>query len=200
MNKTHLDVVLLVGSSLSCAIAVDFFFIPYGLAPGGLTGLAIILSEVTNVQTAIMQLCIVIPLMLVSTKIFGKGFGIKTVLVTLLSSLFMSCIPVYDVTNHIGLSAILGGISIGISIGCALKAHAATGGTDILALLIQKLLRSIKLPTIMLGIDLTIIVLSGVSSRNYLVSIYSLISLLIINIVIRILMKVWRIDNVGTDA
>ncbi len=62
------------------AVAVNFFFTSTdGLAPGGITGLSLVCSTVFGIPVSTMSLCISIPLLILSTIVLGKSFGIKNV-------------------------------------------------------------------------------------------------------------------------
>ena len=69
---------------------------------------------------------------------------------------------------------------MGISIGIAIVRGCATGGTDLLAMLINKVITRVKLPVILFILDGIVVIGSGLISKNYMVSLYSLISLFVI--------------------
>lgn len=71
------------------ALAVNLFFSSTGLAPGGITGLSIVCSSILHIEVSTMSLCISIPLLILSTIVLGKSFGIKTLYITIASPLFM---------------------------------------------------------------------------------------------------------------
>lgn len=79
------------------------------------------------------------------------------------------------------VSGILAGVLIGISIAIALNAKCATGGTDVLALIIQHFMKDVKVEKIILVLDGIIIVGSGIVTANVLISIFSFISLVVIS-------------------
>ena len=189
--QTAKTIISIIISSLCMAIAVNMCFIMYGLAPGGITGLAIVISQIIPLSTSIINLCISIPLLIIATIVFGSKFSIKTIALILLNSVFMKIVPEYLLSSSIIVCAIVGGLLVGMSIFLALNCGAATGGTDVISLLVNKLIPNVKLETIMLFVDGIIIILSGIIKKNLYVSIMSAFSLLVINATIR-LMNNWR--------
>lgn len=191
--KDYLKITL---SAIVTAIAVKFFFIHNGLAPGGITGLALVTSSITGIDVEKMSLIISIPMLLVAVLLLGKSFGIKTLYITIMTPVFMKIIPSYWFTSKLAeinpilellVSGILAGVLIGTGIAIALKANCATGGTDVLALIIQFFFKGLKLSNIILVLDGLIIIGSGVVTSNWMISIFSLISLLVIIQTIKIL-------------
>lgn len=184
------DYLWIVFASFLTAVAVNGVFIHDGLAPGGLTGLALVVSQVINLEVELINLLISVPILLIATLVLGKAFGIKTLFMVLMTPLIMNVLPKVWLTEGLVVihplvellaGAIIGGLCIGFSIGIALNHGCATGGTDILALLIQKLVPNVKLSNIILILDGIIIILSGFIKQNLFVAIFSFISLYIIS-------------------
>lgn len=173
-------------SSLLTAIVVNFLFMHDGLAPGGITGLSLVLSTLTNIEVSTMSLIVSVPLLVISTVVLGKGFGIKTLAIILLTPLWMRILPQVHILAFLPeipqwiISGLVGGVLIGTSIYLAIKSDAATGGTDVLALLIQKLIPNVKLSNIILVLDGLIIVSTAMIHKNILLAVFSFISLYVI--------------------
>lgn len=171
------------------ALAVNFFFTSTGLAPGGITGLSIVCSSIIGIPVSTMSLCISIPLLILSTIVLGKSFGIKTLYITLATPLFMQLIPSIHTTEMLQeihpvleliVAGILGGLLVGSAIGIALNHQCATGGTDVIALLIQHIFKFLKLNIILLVLDGSVVIASGIITNSVFTSIFSFLSLMII--------------------
>lgn len=184
--KDYLKITL---SAIVTAIAVKFFFIHNGLAPGGITGLALVASSIVGISVENMSLIISIPMLAVAVFLLGKNFGIKTLYITVLTPMIMKYVPAIWVTQPLNqispileylVSGVLAGILIGIGISIALNANCATGGTDVLALIIQYFIKGAKLSNIIFILDGLIIVASGIVTSNLMISVFSLISLFVI--------------------
>ena len=186
-KESILDYVWITGSALLTAIAVNLFFASTTLAPGGITGLSIVFSAITNISISSMSLCISIPLLLLALIFLGKSFGMKTLYITLLTPVCMKVIPMMDITQlslphsiTLTIAAISGGLLVGTAIGIALRHDCATGGTDVMALLIQKFFKIKKLSYILYCLDGSVIIASGFITKTILVSAFSLLSLIVI--------------------
>lgn len=182
MHKKELvlDYILITFSSLLMALAVMLFFKEHMLAPGGITGMSIVVNALTGIPVEYVSLGISAPLLLMAILFLGKSFGIKTLYITLTAPLFLKIIPQTHVTSNLLLAGIAGGLLVGISIGIAIVRGCATGGTDLLAMLINKVITRVKLPVILFILDGIVVIGSGLISKNYMVSLYSLISLFVI--------------------
>jgi uncharacterized membrane-anchored protein YitT (DUF2179 family) len=118
------------------------FLLPAGVTTGGVTGIAAIIYFATNIPVAIPYFCINAILLLFSIKIFGFKFSLKTIvnviIMTFLLSFFQSIIKEPLVRNQPFMDCILGGILCGSGIGLIFNFKGSTGGTDIIALIINK--------------------------------------------------------------
>lgn len=183
------DVLWISVSAILTAIAVNFFFSATGLAPGGITGLSIIFSLISGAPVDITSLCISIPLLVLGIFILGKNFGMKTLYITFATPLCMRLIPMIDVTQYMTFLphyimllfvAIAGGLLVGSAIGIALNRSCATGGTDLIALLVQYFIPILKVPKILLVLDGGVVIASGFINNDMMIAVFSFISLLII--------------------
>lgn len=191
MNKQSIvkDYIWITFAACITAFAVNFFFKSTGLAPGGITGLSLVCSTVLGIPVEYMSLCISIPLLILSTIVLGKGFGIKTLYITLATPVFMHLIPTIHITSFLYelhpileliVAGLCGGILVGCAIGIALNHACATGGTDVIALLIRHVFKFLKLSVILFFLDGSVVIASGVITQNILISVFSFISLLTI--------------------
>lgn len=174
------DYLLITISAFLMALAVNFFFAEHTLAPGGITGLSVVLSTFLSMPVENISLGISMPLLVMGLLFLGKGFGIKTLYITLMDSLFLKVIPQTHITDNLLVAGVIGGLLVGTAIGIAIIRGCSTGGTDLVAMLINKVIKFLKLPVILFMLDGFIIVASGIISKNFMISIYSLISLLLI--------------------
>ncbi|MCC0628715.1 MULTISPECIES: YitT family protein [unclassified Clostridioides] len=174
------DYLLITISAFLMALAVNFFFAEHTLAPGGITGLSVVLSTFLSIPVENISLGISMPLLVMGVLFLGKGFGIKTLYITLMGPLFLKVIPQIHITDNLLVAGVIGGLLVGTAIGIAIIRGCSTGGTDLVAMLINKIIKFLKLPVILFMLDGFIIVASGIISKNFMISIYSLISLLLI--------------------
>lgn len=137
---------IIVGTALA-GFSVACFFTPAKIVSGGVNGVATICYYVFGFDTGLVMLFISVPLFLLGVKIFGPMYGFKCLLGTLLYSAFTSIFG--NLTHYAGLlaytdrmdtllSAIYGGLIYGTGIGIVMRGGSNTGGTDIVAQIINK--------------------------------------------------------------
>ena len=147
VKRRVLDYVVITFASLLYSVSVSFFLDPNSLAPGGVTGIAIILNRLTGLATGTWLLIINIPILAIGTWKFGLRFILSTMYCTAMTSLFVNLLaPIGAVTTDPFLAALVGGSLMAVGLGLVFKAGATTGGTDI----IIKLLR-LKFPHLKTG-------------------------------------------------
>ena len=126
------------------AIAVNFFFQPGHVYSSGATGLAQILSVLSQrfigftIPVSLTFYAINIPLRIVAWYQIGHKFTIFTFITVSMSSLFIQLVPVVTLTNDPIMNALFGGVVMGTGIGFALRSNISSGGTDIVSLTIRK--------------------------------------------------------------
>ncbi len=126
---------------LIMAIGWTAFLIPSKIIGGGLTGLATTIYYLSDIPVGITVFILNMILILFSMKNIGASFGIKTIFgVTALSiflGIFQKLIKASPVSD-LFMASIIGGILIGVGIGIAFSQGGSTGGTDIIAKIINK--------------------------------------------------------------
>ena len=179
LTKFQELVILIIGCFLM-AFALNIFLEPHGIAPGGITGLAIVLSDLTHVPTWVINLICNIPLFIFAFKLLKKDAA-KTFLGIVFLTLFLKVVRFNNlhITNDVLLSAVFGGVIMGISLGLIFRINGSTGGTDLLALIIHHFIPSINPPKLTGLADACIVVLSGVVTQNIEVALYSAIALFV---------------------
>lgn len=137
------DYFLITLGTLIYVMAWTSFLIPNGMASGGLTGLCTIIQYGTGIPVAWTFPIINVLLLVMGFLVMGNAFGIKTIYVIALSSLLFKVLPEFPVLEVImqnqGLTvALVGGSLEALGIGLVLLRGGSTGGTDIVAMMINK--------------------------------------------------------------
>lgn len=174
-----IDAILMVVGTGLMALAIQCIYDPVGLVTGGFTGVAIIAKYVTKgaVPLWLTNLVLNVPLFLLAALIKGKKFVARTAVATVLLSAWLYVIPLWDLAEgDYVLSAIFGGVICGVGMGMVLLARATTGGTDMLAALIQHKLRHYTIMQIICVID-GIIVAVGIYSFGVKVALYAIVAI-----------------------
>jgi len=133
---------LLTGGSLISAINLNLFLIPWEIAPGGLSGLAIIINKFTAWPIGLMILVMNLPLMYIGFKFLGRfNFLIRTFYVVLVSSLAVDLLapilPAKGIVDDLMLNALYGAVVGGIGTGLIYRGQGTGGGTGILGRVLQ---------------------------------------------------------------
>ena len=136
-----------VGSVIFC-MAWTSFIIPTGLASGGLTGLCTIIEYATNgaIPMGIPYWIMNIGLLVVGFLSLGRAFGIKTIYVIILTSILFNVLPEFEALKYYGfvendeklLAALIGAALEAVGLGLVLLRGGSSGGTDIIAMIINK--------------------------------------------------------------
>lgn len=172
------DICMMVVGCFLMALSINQFLDPHNIAPGGVTGLAIVINNITNIPVWIMNLVFNIPLFLCAIKLLKKD-TVKTLWGIALLTLFLKIININPVTNDVLLSAIFGGIIMGVALGLIFRVNGSTGGTDLLALLINHFFPSMNPPKLTGIADACVVVLSGLVTQHIEIALYSAITLYI---------------------
>ncbi|MDR2408082.1 MAG: YitT family protein [Bacteroidales bacterium] len=154
------------------------FLLPNELTSGGVTGAAAIIYFGTRIPVGISYFCINAVLLMLSIKIFGFKFSLKTIInvfiLTFLLSFMQSIITEPLVKGEPFMSCILGGVLCGMGVGLVFNFKGSTGGTDIIALTLHKY-RHISIGKALLICDLLIISSSFFIFHNIEKIVYGLV-------------------------
>ncbi len=139
---TLVDYLIITVGSLIFCLAWTSFLIPNGLASGGLTGLCTILQYGTGLPVGISYPVLNILLLALGFLVLGKAFGIKTIYVIALTSVLFDVLPNFTglvvLMDEKLLVALVGAAMESIGIGIIMLRGGSTGGTDIIAMMINK--------------------------------------------------------------
>ncbi len=175
-GKRLVEIGLITIGSLMVAIGFNAFLLPNKLVSGGVNGLTIILHEVFNWSPSIVLYTINIILLAICWVLLGKEVFMKSVFGSLLVPLFISLLGnMPTATSEPILAAIFGGVCIGLGVGLVFLGNGSTGGTTLIAKIIQKY-TNLKLG-ILVGICDGLVILSALFVFNVQQVLYALISL-----------------------
>ncbi|MBQ2001143.1 MAG: YitT family protein, partial [Clostridia bacterium] len=171
----------LVTISLGCvayASGLILFLNPNDLAPGGVSGVSIMLSRFIPVEVGTLILVFNIPLLITAFIKFGAKFTAMTAFATVLSSTIMDLLeaflpPDYAVTRDKLLAGIFGGTLMALGMGVIFRAGGTTGGSDIIIRLLRRKFRHLKTSTIFLITDCIIVGISALVFGNIEAALYA---------------------------
>lgn len=168
------DYLLITLAAFLYASAVSLFLDPNRLAPGGLTGIAIILNKVIPLETGTLVMLMNIPILILGAWKFGYRFILSTIYCTAVMSLFINGLhPLGPVTEDPFLAVIAGGALMALGLGLAFKSGATTGGTDIIVKLLRLKMPHLKTGFLFLILDALVVVASGLVFGDIDVAMYA---------------------------
>lgn len=148
--KTIWEYLVLTFATFVFTVSWEAFMIPNGMSAGGIMGICTIVEYATGgfIQASFSFFVINAILILLAVLVFGIGFGFKTIYCIVMSSVFLWLVSDWGWLHSIPgnflyvedktLVPIIAGIFESLGIGLAIKSGGSTGGTDIIALIINK--------------------------------------------------------------
>ena len=155
------DYLLVVIGALVTAVSFSWFFLPYDVAPGGVTGIATVISSLTGLSVGLLSFIINVPLFLTGWRQVGWRFAVRSFVAMVLLSLFIDLLPPLNPTGDIMLATIFGGVLLGVGLGIVVRAGATTGGTDMAAKMLHRLAGFMPIATILFMIDATVVLIAA---------------------------------------
>lgn len=148
------------------AFGIACFYDPIGLVTGGFSGLAIVIKHITEglvlggIPLWLTNIALNVPVFILSYFLKGSKFIGKTLFGTLMLSAWLAVLPVVDLAeNDLMIAALFGGVCAGAGIGFVIRVGATTGGTDMVAALVQLKLRHFSIVQILMVIDAAVVIL-----------------------------------------
>ncbi len=191
-RKNIMDYLTIVFGSLIMASGLMFFLIPNKISGGGVSGISTIFYHIFGWKAGISMLAMNVPLFLIGVRIFGKKFGVKTLWGILWVSIFTDLIDIVvkvpSATHEPILAAIYGGLLMGIGLGIIMKGRGTTGGSDIVARILNKYLH-ISLGNSFILIDTVIIISIGIVFKDMDLILLCLITLVISSKIVDVIVE-----------
>lgn len=170
----------LVSATFFMAVSVVVFFEAMGVVVGGVSGIAIILKNLFEIPMWLVSVFINVPLFIIAYKFLEKDIFIRTLFTTICLTIFLGIIPEWKIlTGDMLVDIIIAGVLMGMGLGIVFSTHSSSGGTDLLATLINMKIRQLSIPKILAIIDAIIVMLGatvfGISRGIYaIIAIYTM--------------------------
>lgn len=173
--------VMVIGLALY-SFGITAFLIPLKIAAGGVTGISMLVFYATGFGTGYTYFIINIFLVILAIKVLGASFGLKTIFSMTIITIMLTLMQAYftkPILNDMFLSAVLSGILGGIGIGLIFNEGGSTGGTDIVAMIINKY-RNISPGRIIMYCDVIIIASSYLVLESVEKLVYGYVSMWVV--------------------
>ena len=155
-----LEYLMIIAGTGLMALAINSVFDASGMVTGGFSGIAIIIKAGSQgiidggIPLWVTNMSLNIPLFLIGWKINGFSFVKKALIGEIALSTWLAIEPVWNLAgNDLLLAALYGGVIQGVGIGLVFLGGGTTGGTDMMAAIIQKYLQHYSIAQIMQVID-----------------------------------------------
>ncbi len=151
---------ILLGALVGGA-AYPLFLTPNRIAPGGITGVAMILNHLFHWPVGTVSLALNVPLFIISYRAMGKIFAFRSLVATVLFSLFIDILPLKPLTMDPLLGTLYGGVLLGVGLGLIMRGGATTGGSDMIARMVHRRFQFISVGSFLFAIDCAVVAAAG---------------------------------------
>jgi len=184
---------LIIVGAFIMASGFVMFITPYKFVPGGVYGISIVIHWLLGTPVGLVALAFDIPLTIIGIKVLGPRFGMKTVVGFFSTAIFMDTITYFYGSEPLVpgdplLSAIFGGLFIGLGLGLIFKSKATSGGSDIVAMIIGKYTK-LPMGQLMILVDSAIVSIGLVAFQDWKIPLYSLIVIFITGKVVDLILE-----------
>ena len=177
-RETALDILFDVLGCGFLAVGITCFSSPNNIAPGGVSGISIIVNYLTAIPISALTMLFNIPLLILAWIFLGRGFTVKTMKSVIILSLMIQLVSITGsvYTGNTLLAALYGGVIGGIGIAFVFMRASTTGGSDIASRLIQLKLPALSVGKLILAFDACVLTLAAIVYGNIENALYGLIS------------------------
>lgn len=187
MKENLKEYLIITVGLILVAIAIEYFYVPAKITGGGITGISIVINHyLPSVPVGMSMLAMNGILFCVGFLVLGGNFGAKTLYASFGLSgstwLMDTLLKPHSLTNDLLLSAIIGTLILGIGLGIVFSQNASTGGTDILAKILNKYFH-LDMGKSMQAVDLLVVIVGGLTF-GISTALYALVCIFLNGIVI----------------
>lgn len=176
------DVSLLLIGSLIYGIGIYMFVVPANIAPGGASGIALMVNFVTGLPVGTLTLVLNVPLLILAWFYLSKKFAVSTAITTAVCSFMLDFVVPLFIPVYAGdrlLCSLYGGVLVGAGMALIFIAGSTTGGTDILGYILQKKRPHMSIGRALMIVDGIILAASIFVFGNIEAALFGLISLFV---------------------
>ena len=168
---------IVLGSMIGGA-AYPLFLVPNNIAPGGLTGIATILNYLFKWPVGITSILLNLPLFAIGWKAMGKVFVFRSLVATLLFSMFIDLLQLPPLTDDILLGSVYGALVLGVGLGLIMRGGATTGGSDMVARMVHNRFPVVTVGAFLFLVD-CLVILCAAFTMSARAALYALICIFV---------------------
>ncbi|SFG36735.1 YitT family protein [Sporolactobacillus nakayamae] len=173
--------IMSICAAFLCALSMNLFLVPAHVYAAGINGAAQLISDLlldgmhVHLSISLLILALNLPIAVLGWYKVGKSFTLFSFVTVVLTSLFLTILPVHPLSSDILLNSIFGGMISAIGVGIALKYGISTGGLDIIAIFLTRRNRNASSGRYFLILNGIIIIIAG-AVYEWQYALYTLIS------------------------
>ncbi|MGB9721217.1 MAG: YitT family protein [bacterium] len=187
-----MSIVFLIVGIIFYALSYSAFLIPHNIVPGGISGLAIVLHILLHTPVGIVVIILNIPLFVLAIRILGLSLGARSLIAIIITNLLIDflnySVKITSPTDNIILATVYGGVLLGIGLGLIFRSGANTGGTDIIAQILNRF-TNLSVGIWILIVDTIIITVAGFATKSVELALLGYIALFISTRVIDLILE-----------
>ncbi|WEK55414.1 MAG: YitT family protein [Candidatus Cohnella colombiensis] len=170
--------IMMLLSAVFFACGFQLLLIPEQLLSGGVSGVAMIIGYVSGWDIGWLYFALNVPILLWGYQILGRNFISLSIVNVIATSIAMQLLPINDITNDRVLSAVFGGVLVGLGSAITLRFGGSSGGFDIIASIISRR-RDIPIGLLIIGLNALVVIALGVFQRDWNAALYSMLAIYI---------------------
>lgn len=179
-KKLFYDICADILGSVVLAVGLYCFAEKVNIAPGGVSGIAIMIKYLTELPVGLMTLVMNVPLLFIAYSFMGRRFALRTVRTVIISTIILDAVvtplfPQYNGDRMLG--SIFCGVCTGAGLGIVFLRGSSTAGTDIISHIIGKRFPHIQIGKALMMIDCVILASSALVFRNIESALYGVVAL-----------------------
>jgi len=190
IKKYTFEIFLIMLGTIMMAVAIALFLLPNQLSSGGFSGIATITYYLFNWKMGTVILLLNIPFFIIAFIRIGKEFVLKSILGTVFLSQFIDFFDKFNpLTTDRFLACIYGGILIGTGTSLILRAHASTGGSDLVSYIVRSFKPTLSASNLIVIFDAIVIILNVIFLKELEIGLYSAILIYLMGKVIDVIFE-----------
>jgi uncharacterized membrane-anchored protein YitT (DUF2179 family) len=143
------------------SLAYPLFLIGNDIAPGGVSGIAMIINHLTGARVGLMTFALNVPLFVLGFHQQGWKFIVSSFIAMTVTSFLIDAFKLSALTLDPLLAAFGGAVMLGVGLGLIVRCGASSGGTDLVAMLVHKKLPVLSVGSILLALDSAVVIGAG---------------------------------------
>lgn len=180
-KKLAADALFYLAGTVLYALAVNIFTAPNNVVPGGVTGVATLLNYLFGLPIGTLIFIINLPLFFLSWRFLGREFTVRTILVTTVGAAIIDVLAPFVPPFHGDsmLVAVFGGVLAGAGLGLIYMRGATTGGSEIVARLLERRFHHIPIGRLILAVDGVVVAAAAVVYQNVESALYAMVMIFV---------------------